>query len=28
VFSRTAEDVYEKIKSGVFSPNEVKLKWL
>lgn len=24
VFARTAEDVYEKIKSGVFSPNEVK----
>lgn len=23
VFAQTAEDVYEKIKSGVFSPNEV-----
>lgn len=23
VFFKTAEDVYEKIKSGVFSPNEV-----
>lgn len=23
VFFQTAEDVYEKIKSGVFSPNEV-----
>jgi Ras-related protein Rab-2A len=26
VFQKTAEDVYEKIKSGVFSPNEVKKK--
>lgn len=25
VFFKTAEDVYEKIKSGVFSPNEVSL---
>lgn len=24
VFAKTAEDVYDKIKSGVFSPNEVK----
>lgn len=24
VFAQTAEDVYEKIKSGVFSPNEVR----
>ncbi|GAN02984.1 RAS-related protein Rab-2A [Mucor ambiguus] len=27
VFAQTAEDVYEKIKSGVFSPNEVLFVW-